>query len=158
MWEVIILAIIVIAVAWGLVRINKTPNVMSFREAMDLAELPIVTFKIGEKKANFILDTGANASVINKCILDKIEHEVLDKSYTVMGIDGIPSNNQCVSINLKYRDREFKEEFQAVDMSGVFGAMKQESGVVVHGLIGNAFFAKYKYVLDFKDLIAYSKK
>lgn len=159
MWEaIIILAVFIVAVSVTLVRVNKTPNTMSFREAMDLAELPIVTFRIGEKKANFILDTGANASVINKCILDKIDHEVLDKTHTVMGIEGIASENPCVSINLKYRDQYFQEEFQAIDMSGVFSAMKQESGVVVHGLIGNAFFTKYKYVLDFKDLIAYSKK
>ena len=32
---------------------------------------------------------------------------------------------------------------------------EKESGLKLHGIIGNRFFEKYKYVLDFKDLIAY---
>ena len=38
---------------------------MSFKEAMDLVELPVVTFYNGDKKLNFLLDTGSNMCVIN---------------------------------------------------------------------------------------------
>ena len=38
---------------------------MSFGEALDLTGLPIVTFTQGEHKLNFLLDSGANKSVIN---------------------------------------------------------------------------------------------
>ena len=45
---------------------------MSFREALDLVGLPIVTFYQGDKKLNFLLDTGANLSVINKAALESV--------------------------------------------------------------------------------------
>lgn len=131
---------------------------MSFREAMDLVELPIVTFYIGDKKVNFLLDTGANASIINEAILDKIEYSASENTNSVMGIEGNAKKANCVNIDLMYKDNKYTEEFQVMDMSGVFGAMRQECGVVVNGLIGTSFFSKYKYVLDFKEFIAYSKK
>ena len=51
---------------------------MSFKEAMDLVELPVVTFYNGDKKFNFLLDTGATISVINSNILDNFTHEKVE--------------------------------------------------------------------------------
>jgi hypothetical protein len=42
-------------------------------------------------------------------------------------------------------------------MKEAFGHMKQDTGVTLHGIIGSKFFNKFKYVLDFDELIAYSK-
>ena len=159
MWEaIIILSIFVLGVAWALVRINKAPKVMSFREAMDLTELPIVTFYIGDKKLNFLLDTGANTSIIDSTSLEEVSYEKTNYCRSVTGMEGNSIETPVVVINLSYRDKVYTEEFQSVDMSAAFGAIKQESGVIVNGILGNAFFTKYRYVLDFKDLIAYSKK
>lgn len=159
MWEaIIIIAIFIIAVAWGLVRINRAPNIMSFREAMDLTELPIVTFYISEKKLNFLLDTGANASIIDENSMEGLTYNKTNCVRPITGMEGNPIEAPVVEMELSYRDNVYKEEFQVVDMSAAFGAIKQESGVVLNGILGNAFFTKYRYVLDFKDLIAYSKK
>ena len=43
------------------------------------------------------------------------------------------------------------------DLDKPFNNIKKESGVTIHGILGNNFFKKYKYVLDFDKLIAYSK-
>ena len=43
-------------------------------------------------------------------------------------------------------------------MSDAFGHIKKDTGVTVHGIIGSLFFNEFKYVLDFDELIAYSKK
>lgn len=159
MWEaIIILSIFVLGVAWALVRINKAPKVMSFREAMDLTELPVVTFRIDDKRVNFLLDTGANASIIDEKAVALLPHKLSEEKGTVMGIEGVEKDAQCVDMELSYKDLNYIETFRVLDMSGVFDAIKQESGVIVNGILGNAFFTKYRYVLDFKDLIAYSKK
>lgn len=159
MWEaIIILAVFIVAVSVTLVRINKDPRAMSFREAMDLTELPIVTFYVGEKKLNFLLDTGANTSIMDSTSLESVPYEKTNYCRSVTGMEGNSIETPVVIMNLSYRDKIYKEEFQSVDMSAAFGAIKQESGVTVNGILGNAFFTKYKYVLDFKDLIAYSKK
>jgi hypothetical protein len=45
----------------------------------------------------------------------------------------------------------------SADISQTLIALKEEYGVTVHGLLGTGFFTKYKYILDFNEMIAYSK-
>ena len=42
-------------------------------------------------------------------------------------------------------------------MSEAFKKIKDGNGATIHGLIGNSFMQKYKYVLDFDEMVAYSK-
>ena len=63
-----------------------------------------------------------------------------------------------IKASLEYKEEGYEEEFQVVDMSAAFGQIKAESGVNLSGIIGSLFFKKYRYILDFESLIAYSKK
>ena len=137
---------------------SKPKDFMSFRESLDLADLPIVTFKQGENKLNFILDTGANKSVINKEDALTLKAEDLDTASKVIGIDGHVSHAPIKNIKFNYKNKQFEEEFQVLDISKTVKAYRTKKGVTIHGLIGNNFMQKYKYVLDFKEMIAYSKK
>ena len=74
----IILAVIILSIIINGVedycKQRKRVN-MSFKEAMDLVELPVVTFYNGDKKLNFLLDTGSNISQINSSILPLLDHK-----------------------------------------------------------------------------------
>ena len=124
---------------------------MSFRESMDLTDLPVVTFYQGNKKVNFLLDTGSNDSII------KLEHEKLDVVSEIYGIGG-KTFAPHTKIAFKYKDLTFKYNFQVVDLSPTFNTIKEQTGVVIHGILGSCFFREYKYILDFNNLVAYSKK
>lgn len=159
-WKIVI-ALLIVAVAAVLAHIvdltrNKV-NSISFRESMDLTDLPVVTFRQGRDRFNFLLDTGSSLSVINEKILDYIKHTVLDYKGSIYGMEGNAKETSFVTIPLWYRDKGYEEEFQVVDMSAPFDRVKKDSGVTIHGILGNSFFVKYKYVLDFKKLVAYSK-
>lgn len=152
-----IIVIILIVIALNIrdeIRYDK----MSFKEAIDLTGLPIVTFYQNDKKFNFLLDTGANNSVINKSALELLEHNLVNKSTTVTGINGKPISAECVSLYLTYGNKNYEETFQAIDMSEAFKVIKEESGVSLVGILGSEFFKRNKYILDFNKLIAYSKK
>lgn len=129
---------------------------ISFRETMDLVDLPIITFAVGDKKLNFILDTGASYCLINSNILDTIEHEKLNIESTVYGINGKKQDAGFVKIALKYKGVEYSDEFQVVDLEAPFNMIKEEHGVNLHGMLGSSFFQKYKYIIDFDELVAYS--
>lgn len=131
---------------------------MSFKEAMDLVELPVVTFYNGDKKFNFLLDTGATVSVIDSNVLDNFPHEKAEATGVLWGMEGNKVNVSYIKASLMYRDKLYEEDFQVVDMSASFSAVKAESGVTLSGILGNSFFKKYQYILDFNSLIAYSKK
>lgn len=130
---------------------------VSFREAYDLTGLPIVTFKQGKNKINLLIDTGSTKSVILPSLLDVIKSTDLNEGGTIFGMEGNVINTSYVNIDFKLHKNDYSEKFQVVDMSSAFNAIKQDTGVTIHGILGNSFFENYGYVLDFKDFIAYSK-
>lgn len=139
--------------------LGKPKDSMSFMESMNLVNLPIVTFFQGDKRFNFLLDTGSNRSVIDKGVLKNIKHTITNNPdlSNIMGMDGILHQTQSCEITLYYKDKEYTYEYIVQDMKEAFASIKQSSGVTLHGIIGSSFFNKFKYVLDFDELIAYSK-
>lgn len=134
---------------------RKEQTKISFKEGLDLTELPIVTFNQGDVKLHFLLDTGSNISYINEEVLPSIEATDLNSASNTFGVEGNGIETRHYSIVIGYRDQSFTEEFGAVNLSTAFKEIEKSSGIKLHGIIGNRFFEKYKYVLDFKELIAY---
>lgn len=137
-------------------KIDPKVGRISFRESMDLVELPIVTFMNNGRKLNFLLDTGASYSSINEAALEGLSYEETGESGGHFGIEGTIQESKYVRMNVGYRSQSYEDDFQVVDLSQAFGNIKQEFGINLHGIIGNSFFQKYRYVLDFSELIAYS--
>lgn len=133
---------------------------ISFKEALDLTELPIITFHCANRKLNFLLDTGSNICHINKSLIDEdsIVHEKLETSTNVFGIEGNKVSSDDVVLTLKLGDNTFRGVFSATDMAMAFEHVKKESGVTLHGILGTNFFNAYKYIIDFDKYVAYSKK
>lgn len=129
---------------------------MSFRETMDLCELPIVTFMNNGKKLNFLLDTGASKSAIHSGALEGLTYKSINKSGDVYGMDGKRKDVSFINMSIGYRGKDYNEEFQSIDMSVPFSNLKADFGVNLHGILSSTFFQKYKYVLNFDELVAYS--
>jgi hypothetical protein len=144
----------------GIEEYNKASrkDCMSFRESMDLTDLPIVTFYQGNNRFNFLLDTGANLSVINSSTLNNFQYKEVEGTGNIVGVEGIKKEVSYVNIDLNYKDTKYTEQFQVLDMQDAIDHVKSESGVNMVGILGNNFFRRYKYILDFNELIAYSKK
>lgn len=159
--DIIIVALMVLAVALIANTImevrNRNNSRISFKESMDLTELPVVTFNCNRKKLNFLLDTGSNLSYINSSILSLLDHEIIDRKSSVVGFEGNEVSTGSCKITVTYKRKKFEEEFSMADLDAAFKVIKQESGVQLHGILGSRFFEKYKYVIDFKNLIAYMK-
>lgn len=136
----------------------KTSNKISFKESIDLTTLPIVTFKHLEKKINFLLDTGASNSVINESVLTHIDHKPTGLVEDFFGVDGNKSSGEYVTIEIEYNGKTFSDNFKSVNLDKCFGEIKREYGVNLHGILGNSFFQKYKYIIDFDEFVAYSIK
>lgn len=151
-----IILIITAAIITGILAgIKKKNSEISFREAMDLAELPVITFYNGDRKINFLLDTGSNISYLNKSIVSSLVVESTGEESNIIGIEGNKVNCKICKMIIRRKNQEFKEEFSIADLDKAFRIVKEESGVQIHGILGSRFFEKYKYVLDFKDYIAY---
>lgn len=138
--------------------LGKPKDAMDFGAAMRLCELPVVTFSQGDKNFNFLLDTGSNDSIIDSNILKDIEHKVTSKRNLLHGMEGIKKEVSDCIITLSFKDKDYTYDYLIQDLKQAFDSIKQETGVTLHGIIGSKFFNKFRYVLDFAELIAYSKQ
>ena len=153
----ILLCIIIIAIRYSIENHKYLKNKISFRESMDLVDLPIITFYSNDTKLNFLLDTGSDSSYINQSILQTLKFTKTDKKNYVIGMEGNSVESTTCNIDIVYKDKVFTEEFLSCNLDKAFNAVKKETGVQMHGILGSKFFRKYRYVIDFNELIAYIK-
>ena len=137
---------------------NKKRGVISFGPGFALTELPVISLYQDGESFNFLLDTGSNDSIIDSNILNRIKYTESDKKNSLFGMEGNKQDVHICNIVLSYDGIDYPYEYNIVDMKLPFGNIKAETGVTLHGIIGSKFFNKYKYVLDFDKLVAYSKK
>ena len=156
-FAILVLIAILAIIINGIEDYSRDREAMSFREAMDLVDLPIITFYNENTKLNLLLDTGSSMNVINSTILETLICTKLEGSGTVYGMEGNEINIEYVSMKINYGNESYTSTFQLIDMQKAFDKIKEEYGVQVHGILGNAFFKEYEYMLDFKSLIAYSR-
>lgn len=162
--NIIIILIILFIIATTIISIyhlkttiKKVKTQISFRESMDLVELPIITFYNDKTKLNFLLDTGCNNSCINSSVLPYLNYISYDGNSSLTDFAGNKYEKTFCEMVITRKDKSFTGIFGVVDLDAAFKDVKDQSGVQLHGILGNDFFTKYKYVLDFVELIAYNK-
>lgn len=154
--SILICAAIVIAYAEVKAsRLNKRK--ISFRESVDLTELPVITLYQEDKKFNFLLDTGSNDSIISKPAARSIKGTYSKCERLIEGLGSTNVSKICTT-TLLYKNMSFEVECLVSDgITATFNSIKKASGVHIHGILGTKFLQKYKYVLDFDELVAYKK-
>lgn len=156
---ILIFILYIIKKEYTVTRNKKEQIKMSFKEAMDLVGLPVITFCNRNVKLNFLLDTGSDKSYINKSFLSFLEYSNIRKvTKNIISAGGNKSAKECCELLVTYKNQKFTDVFYIYDLDEPFAQIKKETGVQIHGILGNGFFEKYKYILDFKSLTAYSNK
>ena len=130
---------------------------MSFIESLNLTGLPIVSFLNNDQIVNLVLDTGSNTNLIDEQVLSTLSYKKSELKNTVIGIAGESEESNYILIPLSYKNKTFDTVCIATNMSATISAFKEEYGVTIHGVLGTNFFTKYKYILDFNEMVAYSK-
>lgn len=156
---IVLLCLIIIGITWRyfLKKEAVKNTALSFKEAMDLTNLPVVTFYHGRQKLNMLLDTGSTDNIISKEYLDKIYFTSTGEKRPLFGKEGNIVYDDVVSTTLSYSGLHFTIPVVAADMAEAFSIIKNESGVTIHGILGSNFFTRYRYVLDFDKLMFYKK-
>lgn len=131
---------------------------ISIKEAMDLAQVPVITLYDGDMKLNFLLDSGSSHSHISSSIAKQLVGTPVETNYSYTNSTGSDIISKMIESVLKYKNKEFKVNLfvnEGLDTS--FEDVKKECGVQLHGILGSDFLKEHKYVLDFAELVAYHK-
>lgn len=138
---------------------SKRHNGISFKDSLDLTDLPVITLDNDGEKLNFLLDTGSNMSHFNSEAVNLLkDYESINKEgQSIVTATGTSEASHWLRIPLKYKKQIFFEDFMLLDLKEAFDTIHKENGVQIHGILGNSFFTKYGYVLDFDSNMAYIK-
>ena len=144
---------------------NKQNNLslfaVSFAQGFISPNLPIASFKQGDKDLVFLLDSGSDNNVINEGALDYIEHEMYNapdgNTHTLSGVNGTTEVKHC-SIKFSSEEKSYKADFLVANMNEAFGMIKRHHCITIHGMLGSKFLRSHNIVLDFQNLSAYSKE
>lgn len=167
--SILILVIIIVCVYLGaltytIIKVSKDvkeeeqkhKSKVSFFETYKLTGLPIITMKSGKKDVNFMVDTGSSNSFIDSSLIPDIDVTELPCIGKVAGLGKKVLETHFYNIKLNLREKlDFEFEFQAFDFSST---IPEQKGIEINGILGSDFFDKYKYVIDFKEYIAYTRK
>lgn len=129
---------------------------ISFKDSLASSGLPVATFFSNGIELHFLLDTGSNISYINQSVLKLFPYTEVGSSTDVVTGLGTTSA-KLVQFPIEYKGLSFTAQFGVMDLDNEFAQIEKESGVQIHGILGNEVFVKNNYVLDFKDCIAYCK-
>lgn len=149
----LIILYFVLLTIW-IVRHSRVYTVDSFKKAERLYSLPVVSMYEGDTKLNFLIDTGSTDSHMIPSILRYIhfvEGESLNVPIYGYGTSG-KSQSKRVTVTLDYNSDLVKADFIVHDM--IETSLQQAfsaHNITIHGILGNDFLKKNKYIVDYSD-------
>ena len=133
---------------------------VSFKQGFISPNIPIATFKQGDKDINFLLDTGSDNNVIDSSALKQFDYKIHEDGAitNLTGVGGTQEQVQICTLTFSCEDEEYTQEFLVTDMKHAFDIIKKDHCITIHGILGSVFLRENNIVLDFKNLAAYSRK
>lgn len=156
---VLIVLIVAIIVGYGYrIYTERKVSLMSFKEALDLTDLPVVTFSCKGNKVNMLLDTGSNNSFISGEAAKSHKGNFIENNIETVGLGGSTTSNNACKLIFNYNNEDYDVTLIVSDqLTDSFKEIKKATGVQLHGILGVDFLTEHKYILDFAEKIAYHK-
>ena len=141
-------------------KVNKELTTIKFNKIIENENLPIITLTNGETSFNFLVDSGSNASHFDINAMPLLE-EYSKTNITSVGFVGAQSKDEntyeWINIPVYSNKQRYSEDFCLLDLKIPFKAIEEDSGIVLHGILGVPFLKKYRFALDFEELKMYMK-
>lgn len=125
-------------------------------------DLPIITLINNKVPLNFLLDTGSNISHICPSAAKLIKTRK-SKSNATTEVAGLGTVNKGVTMckaelhdTLNHKYKVYLSISENLEKTAKY--IHENTGVMIHGLLGTDFLQKYNYTIDFKSLEVYTKK
>lgn len=149
-----------IIVEWIRSKVTRGLTKVSFDKVIDDGNLPVITLRNGETELNFLVDSGSNVSHFDVNAIPLLQ-EHSKTNITSVGLVGAQSQDdktyEWINVPLHSKRQSYSEDFCVLDLKVPFDAIREEDGITLHGILGVPFLKKYRYVLDFDELIMYTK-
>ena len=118
--------------------------------------LPLIVVKLFGNNICLMLDTGSNRNIIDHRIYDHFkdklkQSETSDEVYTLNGA----ARGIKIDVPFCFENHDYQEPFLCTETGDTFDKIFEESGIQIHGILGNHFFLKHNWILDFEKITVY---
>jgi len=134
-------------------------NNFSFPLAFGLKKtgLPLIIVDVNGHNVCLLLDTGSNKNLLNQKVYDFFrDHAQPSGQQELFGLDGNAQHNTTVEMKFIFEGQEYSADFIVVDTERAFDQIQTESGIQIHGILGNEFFCLNKWIIDFDQCRVYA--
>ena len=87
----------------------------------------------------------------------KFEQQSKSISSELLTINGT-SNGVSIDIPFTFETIDYSEPFICTEMIEAFDKIKTGSGIQIHGILGNQFFLKHGWIIDFETVTVCTNK
>jgi len=124
--------------------------------------LPLIAIEMEGNNLCFLMDTGATLNLLDKRVYEHFSKDQMKEpkpvdTITNFGIDGIETKAPRVEQIFKFENGLFKTKFTIFDTSTAFNKVEEESGIQIHGILGNEFLLENEWILDYQKLAIYNQ-
>lgn len=148
----------------------KKPYIVSFNGPYKGTKVPLIKLKIRNKFHYFLVDTGANTSIIDaryyNGLPDNIKESAMEEDVQITGIgDGVMSHEgkdkvirrqtqtQSISLDMSFGPYKYDNTiFIIADLRAPFMQLERVLQEPVIGLLGTDFIKQYQWSIDFKSM------
>ena len=119
--------------------------------------LPLIVVKLFDHDICLMLDTGSNRNIIDHRLYDHFKDRlkqsgISSEVYTLNGT----SAGITVDVPFCFEEHDYHEPFLCTE-GNTFDKINEESGIQIHGILGNHFFLKHGWILDFEQIKVYKQ-
>ena len=119
--------------------------------------LPLIVVKIFNHDICLMLDTGSNNNIIDQQIYEHFKDKLAIReefSQEVLTLNGI-ARGVIINFPFIFENQEYNEPFICSDNTEPFKQIEDESGIRIYGILGNNFFLKHNWIIDFEKQEVY---
>lgn len=137
----------------------ETNNVISIKEGLCRTWLPLIEAKVQNYYLCFIIDTGSTHCVLDESIADFFKDNInYVGENSLHGIEGNEVSTKQGILNLKINGKDYQQDFCFMPLMGGFASIKKESGIEIHGILGNNFLIANKWIIDYGKFVVYESE
>lgn len=121
--------------------------------------LPLIPVIVGDYALCFIIDSGATLSLLDSSVADRLGDlaNKNNKNSIILGIDGKHRElEHSTTLSFQIDEYTFTHTFDCESLFEALIKIEIESDIQVHGILGNDFLLKNKWIIDFEKLEIYS--
>jgi len=122
--------------------------------------LPLIAVNLFNYGANLLIDTGSNMNLIDQQVYEYFKDALPEPTEEVQNIEtfyGIVEGNR-IDVPFSFENQEYEESFVlSALIAGISQRVYDDSGMEIHGILGNNFLMKHEWVLDFKNKEIYKQ-